>query len=165
MAMAVQQKTQQGELAAMAAAMTPGGAMVVAGGPGYHPPPAVSGQTPNAEKPVTKSTLAVAQGGSRPMSMDELVTGFNQLSGLQQRDDKYDEDVAKTVEWNAALLNALVSRVNTLEINAAPSRPRLIPRLRRLKHGLRESSVHSARPSPPQPRMPPTTGSSVASCR
>ena len=118
MAMAVQQKTQQGDLAAMAAAMTPGaGAMTVAA---VHPRPTVSGQTPNAKKPVTKSTIAIAQGGNRPMTMDEVVTGFNHLSGLQQRQDVYDEDVAKCIDWNAVLLNALVSRVNTLEINAAP---------------------------------------------
>ena len=57
MAMAVQQKAMQGDLAAMAAAMTPGaGAMVLAQNPGV----TSSGQTPNAKKPVNKSTIAVA---------------------------------------------------------------------------------------------------------
>ena len=60
-------------LAAMAAAMTPGG-------PGRgqlvwaaDAPMTASGQTPNAKKPVNKETIAIAQGGSHPMTMDELL--------------------------------------------------------------------------------------------
>ena len=74
-----------------------------------------SGKTPNAKKPVEKESIVVPSDGGHPMSMEELIDGVKKLSGLQQRDNQYDIDVAKTVEWNAVLLNAVVSRVNALE--------------------------------------------------
>ena len=75
MAMAVQQQqvqNQQGDLAMLAAAMTPG--------PNQGQPMALrgvehkmSGQTPCAKRPVTQSTIAVAAGGHKPMNMEDLV--------------------------------------------------------------------------------------------
>ena len=119
MAMAIQQamnQNQQGDLAALAAAMTPGG---VQGQGTQQAGQPVSGQTPNAKKPVDKQSINVPDEPNMPMSMDELIAGVKKLSGLQQRDNQYDIDVAKTVEWNAVLLNAVVSRVNNLEFKMA----------------------------------------------
>ena len=125
MAMAVQQQQgNQGDYAALAAAMaTPGGAapgVVAMIGDTVH-----SGQTPNAKRPVNKDTIAVAGGGSRPMSMDDLIGGFHNIANLQQRDDKYVDDISKVVAWNASLLNALVSRVNGMEANVGRAKDEL----------------------------------------
>ena len=119
MAMAVQQQQMQnqGDLAVMAAAMTPGGAVGPMGtGGGEHK---MSGQTPCAKRPVNQSTIAVAAGGNSPMSMEDLVGGFHNLANLRERDEKWSVDIAKTVEWNATLLNALVSRVNIIDASVS----------------------------------------------
>ena len=75
----------------------------------------MSGQTPSAKRPVNKATIDMAAGGNRPMSMEDLVAGFHNLANLGQREDKFTDDMSKCVAWNAALLNAVVSRINTME--------------------------------------------------
>ena len=95
MAMAVQQQQMQnqGELAMMAAAMTPGGSQASTGvGGGEHK---MSGQTPCAKRPVTQSTIAIAAGGHKPMNMDDLVAGFHNVANLRERDEKWSVDISK----------------------------------------------------------------------
>ena len=113
MAMAIQQQQlPQGDYATMAAAMTP--APTVQGGGGIGEVK-MSGQTPCAKRPVTQATIAVAGGGHAPMSMEDLVAGFHNVANLRTRDETWTIDIAKCVEWNAPLLNTLVTRVNGID--------------------------------------------------
>ena len=41
------------------------------------------------------------------------------MANLRERDEKWSIDIAKTVEWNATLLNTLVSRVNVIDASVA----------------------------------------------
>ena len=79
----------------------------------------MSGQTPCAKRPVTQSTIAIAAGGHKPMNMDDLVAGFHNVANLRERDEKWSVDISKCVEWNATLLNTLVTRVNVIDATVA----------------------------------------------
>ena len=75
-----QQMMQQpiGEYAALAAASTPGGKHPVA-----------PGTSPNAKRPLDRSTFErAAKGVPKPMSADEVNAGFHNLVQLQARDEK-----------------------------------------------------------------------------
>ena len=49
------------------------------------------------------------------MSTEDVIAGFHNLANLQQRDEKFQESIGVAVDWNSALLNAVVTRVNALE--------------------------------------------------
>ena len=103
----------QGPFEGMAAMMSPG-PQPSPGAPGVGP----NGTTPNAKRPMDRATIDVAQGGSRLMSQEDLSAGFYNLLQLQQRDETFTKSVAECTHYNAQLLNALVTRVNTLEASA-----------------------------------------------
>ena len=52
------------------------------------------------------------------MSQEDLSAGFANPLSLQQRDETFTKSVAECTHYNAQLLNALVTRVNTLEASA-----------------------------------------------
>ena len=86
--------------------------------PGPNPSPVggapPSGTTPNAKRPMDKTSIDVALGGSRLMSQEDLTAGFNNLVGLQSRDERFTKDLADCTGYNADMLNALITRVNAL---------------------------------------------------
>ena len=112
------QQGQQGDFAAMAAAMgqTPGASQAMptpAASPTQDAPP--TGLTPNAKRPMNRDSVQVANTGSRLMSQEDLSAGFYNLASLQTRDEAFTKNVASCVDYNGKLLNELVTRVNTLE--------------------------------------------------
>ena len=80
---------------------------------------APTGGTPNAKRPMDRTSIDVALTGSRTMTNDDLSAGFTNLHGLQTRDEGFACSMSHAVHWNADLLNKLVTRVNTLEASAA----------------------------------------------
>ena len=77
--------------------------------------PAPSGSTPNAKRPMDRASVDVALTGTRTMSAEDLSAGFLNLQRLQARDETFQSNVAGAVQYNADLLNLLVTRVNALE--------------------------------------------------
>ena len=59
-----------------------------------------------------------SQQGTRTMSAEDQTGGFHNLSMIQQRDERFSQEIAKVVHDNAVLLNAVVSRVNAVEAAA-----------------------------------------------
>ena len=49
------------------------------------------------------------------MSTEDVMAGFHSLANLQRRDEQFQESIGTAVDWNSALLNAVVTRVNALE--------------------------------------------------
>ena len=49
------------------------------------------------------------------MSMEDLVAGFHNVANLRASDETWSIDIAKCAEWNATLLNTLVTRVNGID--------------------------------------------------
>ena len=74
-----------------------------------------SGRTPNAKRPITPDTINVSNTGDRVLDLADMTAGFNTLSKQVSRDSQLLDSTSKAVEWNSQLLNALVTRVNTLE--------------------------------------------------
>ena len=101
-----------GDFAAAAASMSPAPSPPSASPiPGHQP----SGTTPNAKRPAGMMQVNVAQGGDRLLTQSDLSAGFINLQGLQARDEAVLRNIGECVEWNSGLLNALVTRVNSLE--------------------------------------------------
>ena len=76
---------------------------------------APSGSTPNAKRPVNRAAADVVLGGARTMSIEDLSAGFVNLEKVVTRDETFAANVAGAVQYNADLLNLLVTRVNALE--------------------------------------------------
>ena len=49
------------------------------------------------------------------MSMEDVIAGFHNLANLQKRDEQWTQSIGDSVERNSGLLNALVTRVNTMD--------------------------------------------------
>ena len=62
-----------------------------------------------------RASVDVALTGTRTMSAEDLSAGFLNLQRLQARDETFQPNVAGAVQYNADLLNLLVTRVNALE--------------------------------------------------
>ena len=77
--------------------------------------PAPSGSTPNAKRPMDRAAVDVVIGGARKMSLEDLCAGFVNLERVLTRDEAFAADTAAAVQYNADLLNMLVTRVNSLE--------------------------------------------------
>ena len=105
----------QGDFAAMAAALTPGIAMTPAPAPSTTQGGRATGITPNAKRPLDRATFAVAAGGARLMSQEDLSAGFQNLASKQQTDEAAGRNTAECVHYNSELLNALITRVNAIE--------------------------------------------------
>ena len=52
------------------------------------------------------------------MSAEDLTGGFHNITRIQQRDERFAQEIAKVVHDNAVLLNAVVGRVNAVEASA-----------------------------------------------
>ena len=104
MAAAMSQQPSPATSPTQAVTPIPGG-----GGPGP------SGSTPNAKCPMDRTSIDVALSGTRTMSAEDLSAGFLNLQLLQAHDETFQSNVASAVQYNADLLNLIVTRVNTLE--------------------------------------------------
>ena len=93
------------------AASPPQSVTPITGGGG----PAPSGSTPNAKRPMDRTSIDVALSGTRTISAEDLSAGFLNLQRLQARDETFQSLVAGAVQYTADLLNLIVTRVNTLE--------------------------------------------------
>ena len=78
--------------------------------------PAPSGSTPNAKRPMNRAAVDVVVGGARTMSLEDLSAGFANFERVVTRDEAFASDVAGSVQYNADLLNLLITRVNALEV-------------------------------------------------
>ena len=67
-----------------------------------------TGQTPNAKRPLDRTTIAVSTTGSRLMTQEDLSAGFHNLAGLQERGSKWAMSIGECVHYNSQLLNAVV---------------------------------------------------------
>ena len=81
--------------------------------------PAPSGSTPKAKHPMDRTSIDVALSGTRAMSAEDLSAGFLNLQRLQVCDETFQSSVAGAAQYNADLLNLIVTQVNTLEAAAA----------------------------------------------
>ena len=77
--------------------------------------------TPNAKRPMDRAAVDVVQGGIRTMSIEDLSAGFVNLEKVVTRDETFASDLAGAVQYNADLLNLLVTRVNALEVSTVLS--------------------------------------------
>ena len=59
--------------------------------------PGPSGSTPNAKRPMDRTSVDVALSGSRTMSAEDLTAGFLNLQRLQARDETFQSNVAGAV--------------------------------------------------------------------
>ena len=111
----VMMQQHQGDFAAAAAAMTPGGP------PASSPVQATnvpSGFIPNAKRPMDPSTIHVAAGGATAMSVEDLSQGFANMGVTQQKTEQFALNIANCVHYHGELLNALVTCVNKIEARA-----------------------------------------------
>ena len=92
------------------AASPPQTATPITGGGG----PVPSGSTPNAKRPMDRASVDVVLGSARTMSLEDLSAGFVNLERTVTRDETFQSNVAGAVQYNADLLNLLVTRVNAL---------------------------------------------------
>ena len=74
-----------------------------------------TGRSPTAKRPLDRASIDVATTGRRPMSVEDLTAGFYTLNENNEKEAKLLQSTAKAVHYNADLLNALVSRVNSAE--------------------------------------------------
>ena len=84
-----------------------------------------SGRTPNAKRPITPDTIDVSNTGDRVLDLADMTAGFNNLSKQVSRDSQLLDSTSKAVEWNSQLLNALITRVNTLEAGSTVARQKV----------------------------------------
>ena len=49
------------------------------------------------------------------MTVEDLSQGFTNVSATMVRDEQYMKDVGDCVQYNAELLNSLITRVNAVE--------------------------------------------------
>jgi hypothetical protein len=62
-----------------------------------------------------RPAVDVVLGGARTMSIEDLSAGFVNLEKVVTRDETFASDLAGAAQYNADLLNLLVTRVNALE--------------------------------------------------
>ena len=76
---------------------------------------APDGRSPNAKRPVNRETIAMAVSETRVLSQEDLSAGLHTLNTNAERDRKWTASVAESVHHNAAMLDAVVNRLNNLE--------------------------------------------------
>ena len=63
------------------------------------------------KRPVTRDSIQVIQAGFIPMTIDDLTTGFHQLSIRVLREEEFTQGIHGAVDINAQLLAEVMARV------------------------------------------------------
>ena len=108
--------------AAATGAAVPTGAMVptIGGALGITPAPSPGGTanptgvSPTAKRPRNPDNVAMDQGGFTTMSLDDLTTGFHNLTKLEQRDYKSILEIGQCV-MQKKLLNSTIVKLNAID--------------------------------------------------
>ena len=114
--------TQGGDAYGGAMGITPIASPAVPGTPRDGPP---SGSTPSAKRPREREEQATSGGLHTIMSLQELTDGFHELGAKCAVDATHLGTTATAVAWNADLLNALILRVDKVEMHAGVVRAKV----------------------------------------